>query len=614
MSFLVLTHLRFRLILVAEIRDSCITADGSLTHPFHYIENLRAQKLRASSKKSITKSNQHSHLVWIEGHLFDSALINQILDSLETSELVYEIRDINVPPYLGSSPLKSTLILSLSSANKELLDNVTSKLQDLCRLISKADATMKILPSSSSPSSFVKEKINEGAPADFQRLPNVLLLGSGMVAGPFVRYLDANKIPMSIATDCKTSGEQLASRCPNRSVTEVTHLDAKNAHDLDLLISRSPAKAIVSFLPPAFHVEVAKLCLKYSKHLVTASYVSPEMNALSDQAQEKGLTFINEVGLDPGIDHMSAMQVINHEKSMGRKITVFESFCGGLPAPEAAANPFRYKFSWSPKGVFSAMQAPAVYRKNGEVVKVSGQELMSNSKAFRRIPVLGLEHIPNRNSLPYSSLYGIDGHNLQKMYRGTLRYQGFCSLMQACKGLGLMTNSPIDENRTWESIISENLGCFSSSELRRELSIQYPSSGIEEALEWLGMIGTDLKPLSGKISTLDAFAALLEERLKYQEGERDMVVLVHRFQSQDPNNPSDVRTITSSLVSYGDGYGQGDSAMAKTVGYTTAISSKLLLDGAVRNTGVVIPVSKDFYDPVLYELGQLGIHVRETME
>jgi len=270
-------------------------------------------------------------------------------------------------------------------------------------------------------------------------MKKVLILGAGMVVKPIVTYLLKNGFSVTVATRTKSKAEDMIDAHPNGNPVEWTVEDEAT---LDLMVMNHDIA--VSLLPYAHHLLVAKYCLKHKKNMVTTSYVKPEMKALDEQAKEAGIIILNELGLDPGIDHMSAMRIIDNIHKNGGKVESFYSLCGALPAPEAANNPFKYKFSWSPKGVVMAGNNDGKFLLNNEISYVPTQDLFKNPKSLNFPDVGILEIYPNRDSLPYIDLYGIP--ETATMFRGTFRYKGWCETLDAIKALKLISNESYDLN------------------------------------------------------------------------------------------------------------------------------------------------------------------------
>lgn len=260
----------------------------------------------------------------------------------------------------------------------------------------------------------------------------VCILGAGLVAGPLAEYLlNFDEVYIKVADIELDKARQLVKNHPRGQAFQ---LDLKDRQGLMKIIA--DVEVVVSMVPYTFHPYVAGICLELGKHMVTASYLSPEMKALSQKVRERGLIFLNELGLDPGIDHMEAMRLIDEARANGGRVTSFISYCGGLPAPEANDNPFGYKFSWSPRGVLLAGRNEARYLWEGREVVVPAEELFSHYKMIE-IPGLGtFEGYPNRNSVSYLETYGIQG--AKNMLRGTLRYPGWCLKLKKLSELGLL--------------------------------------------------------------------------------------------------------------------------------------------------------------------------------
>ena len=264
-------------------------------------------------------------------------------------------------------------------------------------------------------------------------MKKVLILGSGMVAKPIIQYLLEKNYFVTVASNTPDRAVMMINNHPNG-----ISIDWKADDETSLWKLINDNDIIVSLLPYTFHVMVAKHCIYYRKNMVTTSYAKPEMLALDNEAKKSGVVIINEAGLDPGIDHMSAMRIIDHVHNKGGKIDEFYSLCGALPAPEAADNPFRYKFSWSPKGVVMAGNNDAKYLKHGKIIELQTEELFSNP-FYLDLDELGkMEVYPNRDSISYIDIYGIP--ETKTIFRGTFRYTGWCEIMDSFKKLKLISN------------------------------------------------------------------------------------------------------------------------------------------------------------------------------
>jgi saccharopine dehydrogenase-like NADP-dependent oxidoreductase len=365
---------------------------------------------------------------------------------------------------------------------------------------------------------------------------------------------------------------------------------------------------VVSLLPATEHVRVARACLAHRRHLATTSYISPEMQALDGKARAAGLTFLNECGLDPGLDHMSALRVIHDVASRGGKVVAFRSYCGGVPAPEADTNPLHYKFSWSPRGVLVAATSPARYRKDGEVFEVPGQELFARPEAVE-VPGAGrFEGYPNRDSLPYAELYALE--NLETIFRGTLRRPGHCEAWYPWVRLGLLDPGARGDLKGMTYLEFMRGFAGGASEVRealaKRLGLAVDAPALAQ-LAWLGMF--EEEPLAvERGGNLDVLCARMAERCAYAEGERDMIAMQHEFAAVFPDR---TETIRSSLVAFG--LPGGDSAMARTVSLPLAAATRRMIEGEVAQRGVIAPVRPEIYRPVLDELVTAGIEFEERV-
>ncbi len=434
-------------------------------------------------------------------------------------------------------------------------------------------------------------------------MKRILLLGAGLVSRPLVRYLlDQPDFHVKIASRTVSKADALIDGHP-RGSTQAWLVD--DVETLEEMIKG--VDIAISLLPAAYHVVVAQLCIKHKKHMVTTSYVSPEMKALDGPAKAAGVMVLNEIGVDPGIDHMSAMKIIHEVQAKGGKVTSFRSYCGGLPAPEANDNPLGYKFSWSPRAVLLAGRNDGRYLENGKVVYVPGPDLFTHHWPMHVEGLPDLEAYTNRNALPYIEVYGLEG--IPTMFRGTFRYPTWCDSIKKWVDLGLLNLDERDfAGMTYGDLIRELAGGVPGSDLKQDLAKFWNTDLSDVAiskLEWLGML--DDTPIPNDINTvLDAFGYVLNEKMPYAPGERDMIILHHEFETEYPDKKE---KMTSTLIDYG--IPDGDSSMARTVSLPAAIGTRLILEDKIMTPGVYIPVSPDIYNPVLEELVRLNIEFKE---
>ena len=431
-------------------------------------------------------------------------------------------------------------------------------------------------------------------------MKDVLVLGAGLVAGPLVRYLliDAG-YRVTVASRTVAKARALVGDHPlGRAIAFDISSDGAR---LDELVAG--ADLAVSLLPYTYHPRVAEHCVRHGCHLVTTSYVSDAMRALDTPAQEAGVLLLNEIGVDPGIDHMSAMCIIDGVHDAGGEIHSFRSFCGGLPAPDANDNPLGYKFSWSPRGVVLAGRNEGRYKDKGEIVEVANERLFATHYVTWIEDLGDLEAYPNRDSLPYIDLYGIP--ETHTMLRSTLRNLGWCDCMQKLNALGFFSleHHPDLPGSTFREVMARLIGTEDTVGLEAALAAHInvsPTSGVMQALEWLGLLGDT--PVSERTTLLDVLADQMLAKMGYREGERDMIVLVHEFRAVYADRQEE---ITSTLIDVGTP--GGDTAMARTVALPAAIGARLTLEGTIGLTGVHIPVLPEIYRPVLSVLKALGI-------
>eukprot|EP01027_Heterolobosea_sp_BB2_P017625 GEZU01024957.1.p1 GENE.GEZU01024957.1~~GEZU01024957.1.p1 ORF type:complete len:690 (+),score=250.39 GEZU01024957.1:1132-3201(+) len=487
----------------------------------------------------------------------------------------------------------------------------------------------------------------------------ILLLGAGFVAAPIVTYL------MRDISNCITVGSAIYDEAvhlcaPYKERIQPVEIDIHNEDDLSALIESHDI--VLSLIPAAFHEKVAKLCIKHRKNMITASYISPGMRALHDEAKKAGIFILNELGLDPGIDHMSVMQILDKIKEDNGKLVSFSSYCGALPAPECSDNPMAYKFSWSPIGVLNAAKNSAKFLDDGVLVEIPGHLLYDTAKSIDLYPAFAFEAVPNRDSVSYIDTYGFNKDDIKTIIRGTLRYPGFALVIRAFSALGLLDNSrqPFLETNpslSWADALyhllslkgvhvdkSAGQACLIATvkdilvrefTKRREeiasLGYKYttvdprklatPEKEADDAIGKLRELGlfssNEMVDFSSSVlhnnpfaySYIDVLCALLKSKLTYQDGERDVVVMHHEFvveyYDQETGKLRETKKLTASMCVYGD---NESSATSKTVGLPVGIACRLAIDGQFDGlTGVCGPVHKFIYEPVMASLEKEGI-------
>ncbi|MFM7024335.1 MAG: saccharopine dehydrogenase family protein [Flavobacteriales bacterium] len=440
-------------------------------------------------------------------------------------------------------------------------------------------------------------------------MKHIVLLGAGRSSSVLLEYLKEHAIGMLLKIS-------VADISLNHAKDIVKNHSSFSFHDLqktpavkEELISQ--ADIVLSMLPASLHIEVAKLCLQYKKHLVTASYVSPEMKAMEEEVKNAGLIFMNEAGLDPGLDHMSAMKIIDHLRDEGALLHGFESFCGGLIAPESDDNPWRYKFTWNPRNVVVAGQGGAAM-----FLQEGTYKYIPYHKLFRRTEVINIEGYgkfegyANRDSLKYIDIYGLQG--IKTIFRGTLRRLGFCRAWDLFVQLGMTDDSyriPDSDKMTHRQFINLFLAYNKHDsvelKLKHYLKLEQDDVDIWEKLEYTGIFSNE------KIGLKNATPAqilqhILEKKWKLNHNDKDMIIMFHRFNYKLNN---EMKELHSYLVVEGED--ENNTAMAKTVGLPVGIIAKMILNDEIKSRGVLVAVQKEVYDPVLEELKKYNINFIE---
>lgn len=441
-------------------------------------------------------------------------------------------------------------------------------------------------------------------------MKNLLIIGAGRSATVLINYIleqsRQHQFFVTVADADIALAQQKVGEHPNG---RAIWLDASKPNDRRDIIGRHDV--VVSMLPPQMHVEVAQDCIALGKHLVTASYVSKQVFRLGDEVRQRALVFMNELGLDPGIDHMSAMQRIHEIRAKGGKITAFYSYTGGLVAPESDDNPWHYKFSWNPRNVVLAGQGTAQFLEDGKLKYIPYRRLF---RQYRIVAVPGMgewEVYANRDSLLYREAYGLS--DIQTLFRGTIRHRGFCDAWNALVRIGLTDATfPIvnSDTLTYHDLMEAFLGISqhtgSVKDRIAKLLETEPDSPVMQKLEWLGLFS------KRRIRVKDATPALILEQLLLEKWalkptDKDMVIMQHEFEYELEGKP---HKLTSTLVMKGnDGT---DTAMSRLVGLPLGIFVKLLMLGQIATTGVNIPTMPEVYEPVMAELEEYGVRFVET--
>ena len=439
-------------------------------------------------------------------------------------------------------------------------------------------------------------------------MQHILILGAGLSSSTLIKYLLDHSQENKWRVTLGDINEELAmQKIDNHPKGRGMKFDVMDADLRGKLIDA--ADIVISMLPARMHYPVAENCVEYRKPLVTASYVSKEIRDLDAKARKQGVLLLNEMGVDPGIDHMSAMRIIHRIRKMGGKIDVFESNTGGLVAPTYDNNPWRYKFTWNPRNVVLAGQAGARFLHNGKFKYIPYHKLFQRYEILRILDLGKFEAYPNRDSLTYQEDYQL--HDLSTMFRGTIRRVGFCDAWNALVQLGATDDSYQVEfpgEMTYRdftnSFLAYNIVDPVETKLARYLEIN-PNGDIMQKLAWLGMFERRKAGIQDQ-TPARILQHLLEEKLKLEPADRDMIVMQHQFEYILDGRKE---RIVSSMAYKGEDI--VNTAMSITVGLPVAIATKLILQGNIKLTGVHIPIHEEIYEPVLDELEEYGIRFIE---
>lgn len=442
-------------------------------------------------------------------------------------------------------------------------------------------------------------------------MKKILVLGAGLSATSLINYLlqhsDQNDWQVVVADLDYSLAERKLNGHPRGKAMV---MDVNDSNGIAQLVEGKDV--VVSMLPARFHELVAVECLKQGVNMATASYVSPGMRAMDNAVKEKGLVFLNELGVDPGIDHMSAMQVIDRISASGGALNAFYSFTGGLIAPESDNNPWHYKFTWNPRNVVLAGQGVSQFIRNGKYKFIPYHKLFER-KMLREVLDYGkFEVYPNRDSLKYRKIYGLN--DIPTLFRGTMRRPGYCEAWNVFVQLGCTDDSFILENAeqmTYRDFINAFLRYDPEKPVEEKL-VEYlqldPKGDVMKKLTWLGVFENKKIGLSN-VSPAQILQKLLEEKWGLSPNDKDMIVMQHEFEYTLDHRQ---HKITSAMVFIGAD--TKNTAMAVTVGTPLAIAVKLLLTGKIKSKGVIIPTKPELYEPILSELKSFGINFQEKEE
>ena len=435
-------------------------------------------------------------------------------------------------------------------------------------------------------------------------MKKILILGAGLSSSSLIKYLLDNSSEYDWKVRVGDMSLDVAKRkVDNHENGEAFEFDVfKEEQRIEEIQN---ADVVISMLPARFHHLVAEKCVEFGKHMITASYVSKEVQALNEKAKEKGLLLLNEIGVDPGIDHMSAMKVIDEIKAKGGEMLVFKSSTGGLVAPEYDTNPWNYKFTWNPRNVVVAGQSVAQYIDHGKYKYVPYNQLFKRIEKMSILDVGEFEMYPNRDSLSYRKTYGLE--DIPTILRGTLRRSGYCAGWDVFVQLGATDDTYTisdSENLTYREFINMFLPHNETDSVEQKLC-DYVGIDLESEtmsrLKWLGIFD-DNKIGLPEATPAQILQKLLEEKWALGAEDKDMIAMQHQF---DYKLNGKTKRILSSLVVRGQD--QVHTAMSITVGTPVAIATKLFLTGVIKQKGVIVPTMKDVYEPVLKELEDYGV-------
>lgn len=639
--------------LPSHLKRACIAHGGALTPLYEYIPRMRnsdAEEVSENTENLHFRKRKYHTLVSLSGHLFDQFLINEALDIIEAAGGSFHLVRCHVGQNAND---ESHSDLEVGADDKAVLDQIIDSLTSIANPNENhAIENHKYPDHELNKISLKLGTVMEDGSKDVQEnMSTVLILGAGRVCQPaaellasvgkpsssqWYKYLEEddskglNGVHVIVGSLYQKDAEEVIEGIAGATAIQLDVMDRENLSRTISLVD-----TVISLLPASFHPLVANECIKHKKHLVTASYVDETVSKLNEEAWNAGITILGEMGLDPGIDHMMAMKMINQAHARKGKIKSFTSYCGGIPSPAAANNPLAYKFSWNPAGAIRAGRNPATYKSLGQTVHVDGDSLYDSAVSFRLadLPAFALECIPNRNSLDYGDIYGIASEALT-VFRGTLRYEGYSGIMGTLGRIGFFSNeehpSLKNEKRpTFRQLLSELLKINSEHLNSSPVVVEKLISERIISLGHCKELGTAAKTAKTIIylgfheqvdiprfcgSVFDVTCTRMEERLAYSSSEQDMVLLHHEVEVDFPESQTTEKH-SATLLEFGKtANGKTVNAMALTVGVPAAVATLLLLQNKIKTRGVLRPLDPEVYVPALEILEAYGIKLMEKSE
>lgn len=441
-------------------------------------------------------------------------------------------------------------------------------------------------------------------------MKHILIIGAGKSATALINFLiEKAEAKDRMITVADTSLELARQKTKSNTHAKAVSLDINDEKERKSLIKQ--ADIVISMLPAFLHPIVAGDCLTYEKHFFSASYESEEMRKMASSILDKNLLFLNECGLDPGLDHMSALKIIDEEKSKGHKIILFKSYTGGLLAPESDDNPWKYKFTWNPRNVVLAGQGVSRFIRNGKYKYIPYHMLFSRTEKITFEGLGDFDGYPNRDSLSYRKVYGLE--NIPTILRGTLRRAGFCRSWDVFVKLGLTDDSfkmDLPANFTMRMFLNSFLPYHENANVEDKLQELLPwiDGEIIEKIKWTGILENSPLPLF-KGSPAEILQAILEIKWQLNPGDKDMIIMQHLFEIE---TASGTKRIVSSLIT--KGIDQENTAMARTVGLPLAVAVDLFMDGKIKIKGLQLPIHPEIYVPILACLEKEGVIFNEREE